>query len=120
MGMPGSETALEELLCRILGDLITQGSVTKIADDLHVGGETQADLLKNWKAVLECFSTADICLTGPKTIIAPREATLLGWIWREGTLKASPHKIASLSACPQPTTVRKCALSLVLTRYSHE
>ena len=34
MGMPGSETALEELLCRVLGDLILQGSVVKLADNL--------------------------------------------------------------------------------------
>jgi len=35
MGMPGSETALEELTCRILGDLAEQGHVAKVADDLH-------------------------------------------------------------------------------------
>ena len=35
MGMPGSETALEEMMCRILGDLIQEGCVTKLADDLH-------------------------------------------------------------------------------------
>ena len=40
MGMPGTETALEELLCRVLGDLITAGEVVKIADDLYMGGST--------------------------------------------------------------------------------
>ena len=34
MGMPGSETALEELMSRALGDLLKDGIVTKIADDL--------------------------------------------------------------------------------------
>ena len=34
MGMPGSETALEELMSRVLGDLLEEGSVSKIADDL--------------------------------------------------------------------------------------
>lgn len=32
MGIPGRETALEELTCRVLDDL--QGCVAKIADDL--------------------------------------------------------------------------------------
>ena len=34
-GMPGSETALEELMCPVLGDLLEEGIVTKIADDLY-------------------------------------------------------------------------------------
>ena len=34
MGMPGSETALEELMSAVLGDLIQQGVVVKLADDL--------------------------------------------------------------------------------------
>ena len=37
MGMPGSETALEELMCRVLGHLIHEGVVAKIADDLYRG-----------------------------------------------------------------------------------
>ena len=35
MGMHGSETALEELMCRILGDLLQEGVVAKLADDLY-------------------------------------------------------------------------------------
>lgn len=40
MGMPGSETALEELTCRVLGNLVQEGIVAKIADDLYCGGNT--------------------------------------------------------------------------------
>ena len=36
MGMPGSETCLEELMSRVLGDLIQEGCVAKIADDLYI------------------------------------------------------------------------------------
>ena len=32
MGMPGSETALEEMMCRVLGDFIEEGFVAKLAD----------------------------------------------------------------------------------------
>ena len=38
MGMPGSETALEELMCRVRGHLLHEGIVVKIADDLYCGG----------------------------------------------------------------------------------
>ena len=35
MEMPGSETTLEEMMCRILGDLIQEGCITNLADDLY-------------------------------------------------------------------------------------
>ena len=40
MDMPGSETALEELMCRVLGDLIHEGVVAKIADDVYCGADS--------------------------------------------------------------------------------
>ena len=43
MGMPGSETALEELMCRVLGPFLKEGIVAKIADDLYCGGNTEAE-----------------------------------------------------------------------------
>ena len=47
MGMPGSETALEELMCRVLGHLQQDGVIAKIADDLYCGGNTPLELLQN-------------------------------------------------------------------------
>ena len=52
MGIPGSEVALEELLCRVLGDLIEEGVVCKIADNLFCGGQTLEELYDNWERVL--------------------------------------------------------------------
>ncbi len=57
MGMPGSETALEELMCRILGDLLQEGVVTKLADDLYCGADTAEDLLDSWGRVLLSLKT---------------------------------------------------------------
>ena len=106
MGMPGSEAALEELLSRILGDLIAKGIVVKLADDLYCGGQTEEELLRNWAEVLKAFYTANIRLTALKTIIAPIETMILGWIWNQGKLRASPHKISALAKCSQPITVK--------------
>ena len=97
MGMPGSETALEQLMCRIVGSLVEEGYVAKIADDLYCGGNSETELLDNWKRVLALLQEAGIKLSASKTVIAPRETTILGWVWRQGTIKASPHKIAPLS-----------------------
>ena len=35
--LPGSETALEELMCRVMGDFLQESSVAKLADDLLWG-----------------------------------------------------------------------------------
>ena len=40
MGMPGSTEHLDELMARIIGDLLQEGSAIKIADDLYTGGNT--------------------------------------------------------------------------------
>ena len=44
MGMPGSESVLKELMSRVLGDLIVEGKVVKIADDLYIGADSLEDL----------------------------------------------------------------------------
>ena len=60
MGMPVSETELEELMCRVLGDLLQDGIVTKLADDLYCGGSTPEELLSNWTKVLQALQKSDM------------------------------------------------------------
>lgn len=106
MGMPGSETALEELMCRVLGDCLQDGIVAKLADDLYCGGNTLDELLSNWRRVLQSLQKCNLKLSPCKTIICPRSTTVLGWIWSQGSLSASPHRIAVLSKCSPPDNVR--------------
>ena len=87
MGMPGSETALEELMCCVLGDLVQEGIVVKIADDLYCGGNTVAELLQNWRRVLGALHTCSIGLSASKTKIVPKTTTILGWVWSQGSLQ---------------------------------
>jgi hypothetical protein len=105
MGMPGSETALEELMCRVLGDLVQEGIVTKLADDLYCGANDLDDLYSNWARILQALDRNNLKLSPGKTVIAPSTVTILGWVWHNGTIKASPHRISTLSTCPPPTTV---------------
>ena len=106
MGMPGSETCLEELMSRVLGDLIQEGCVAKIADDLYVGGNSPIKVLDNWRGVLALLQKNSLRLSAAKTIICPRKAIVLGWVWSNGTLQASPHKLAALSSVEPPSTVQ--------------
>ena len=80
MSMPGSETALEEMICRVLGDLIQEGCVTKLADDLYCGGDSPEALLSNWRHVLESLDRCNLRLSATKTIICPKSTTIHGWI----------------------------------------
>ncbi|KAJ8369657.1 hypothetical protein SKAU_G00096850 [Synaphobranchus kaupii] len=105
MGMPGSETALEELMCRVLGPLLQEGIVAKIADDLYCGGDTPQELFHNWKRILQALYKCDLRLSASKMVITPKSTTILGWIWCAGTLTASPHRVNTLAACPAPDTV---------------
>ena len=91
MGMPGSETALEELMCRILGDYLQEGFVAKLADNLFCGGYTPDELLQNWERVLESLQKCGICLSLIKTVICPKTITVLGWKWSQGCISASPR-----------------------------
>ena len=126
MGMPGSETCLEELMSRVLGSLIQEGCVAKIADDLYIGGNTPGEVLHHWRRVLSLLKQNNLRLSASKTIICPRKAVVLGWIWSNGTLQASPHKLAALSAVAPPSTVQGLrsfigsykVLSRVLPKYA--
>ena len=107
MGMPGSETALEQMMSMVVGDLVAEGVMAKIADDLFVGGETPEQLLYNYSRMLSALDKANLGLSPSKTQIAPLSTTVLGWIWSNGNLSASPHRIATLSTCAFPTTVKQ-------------
>ena len=126
MGMPGTETALEELLSRILGHLVSSGGVAKIADDLMVGGDTPENVLEIWRQVLDALKQNGLKLSATKTICLPESMMILGWIWRKGKLSASPHKVSVLKAVEPPSTVGKLRsyvgsykfLSRVIPHYS--
>lgn len=105
MGMPGSETALEELTCRVLGQLVQEGIVAKIVDDLYCGGNTPEQLIHNWERVLDALQKNSLNLSASKTIIAPSQATILGCTWQLGTIRANKHRISTLSSCDPPQTV---------------
>ena len=107
IAMPGSETALEEVMCRVLGPLLRDGSVAKIADDLYCGGNTPQELLHNWKRVLQALHKSNLRLSAHKTIISPKTTTILGWIWNAGSLSASPHRLNILTTYPEPNTVAR-------------
>ena len=106
MGMPGSETALEEMMCRVLGDFIEEGFMAKLADDLYCSGDTPEALLNNLRRVLQVLDRCNLYLSPTKTVICSNTTSVLDWIWSRGRLSASLHRIAALASYPPPSTVR--------------
>ena len=45
-------------------------------------------------------------LSPTKTTIAPKSTTILGWTWSDGTICATPHRVATLSSCALPHNVK--------------
>ena len=93
-------------MCRVLGDCLQNGIAAKLADDLYCGADSPEALLENWRRILQALQKCNLHLSPSKTLICPHSTTILGWIWTEGRLSASPHRIATLSSCPPPDTVR--------------
>ena len=106
MGLPGSEAALEEILNRVLGDLIQEGKVAKLADDLYVGSNSTEGLLDTWRQVLMKLHLNGFKLSPAKTICNPISTTILGWLWEQGTIRATPHRLNALTLCTPPETVK--------------
>ena len=102
--MPGSETALKEMTCRVLGDFTEEGFMAKLADDLYCGGDTPEALLNNWQCVLQALDCCNLRLSSTKMVT--KTTSILGWIWSQGRLSANPHRIAALALCPPFSTVK--------------
>ena len=104
MGMPGSSEYLHELMSRVLGDFVQEGFVILLADDIHVCGNSEEEILFNWERVLERLSANNLSLSAKKTVVCPLRTTILGWQWNAGTLTPSAHKISALALVEPPQT----------------
>ena len=62
----------------VLGDLLQDSVVAKIADDLYCGADTPLELVHNWKRVLQVLHRCDLHLSASKTVINPGFTTILG------------------------------------------
>ena len=101
MGMPGSETCLEEQKTSSKRAVLPKSLTTSM-----LGRNSPIKVLDNWRRVLALLQKNNLCLSAGKTIICPRKAIVLGWMWSNGTLQASPHKLAALSSVEPPSTVQ--------------
>ena len=107
MGLPGSEAALDELLSRIFGDIIKEGRMIKMCDDLYVGSNTIDSLASTWEEVLERLLKNGLKLSTDKTVICPTTTVILGWQWNNGFITPTTHRMNALAACNLPKSVKE-------------
>ena len=80
MGMPGSESALEEVMSRVLGNMIQAGQVVKLADNLYCGANSLSELCYIWENLLRSLSRNNIHLSPKQTVINPKSTNILRWV----------------------------------------
>ena len=107
MGLRNTSKYLDEILFRVLGDLIARQIVVKIADDLIIEANTIDKLFSNYTDVLQRLWENNLCLAADKATICPKSLNIIGWVWKEGTLQSDPHKINPLKTCQQTQTVKQ-------------
>lgn len=117
MGLLGKETALEEPMSRLLGHLLQQGKISKLADD-NVGTNTRQQLLQNRSEVSQILHCTGIGLSLTKTVAAPKATTILEWIWHKDTLTATSYYQGPLNLCRYIQSFKPCNTPLVNKAYA--
>ena len=57
------------LMCCVLGDLLQDSFITKIADDQYCRGNSSEQLLHSWSRVLHVLQQNNVCLSASKNVI---------------------------------------------------
>ena len=92
-GLAGMAEEFDELMSKILKEEMREGICTKIVDDCYMGGATQMETAKNYERIVKKLYNANMKITPEKTFIFPKQADVLGWVWKEGGfLQPSPHR----------------------------
>ena len=98
-GLLGMDVYQDELMQKLFRDLILQGKLITLADNVYLG----ANMIQ--EEVLQCCELANIRVKPPKLTINIISTDILGLHWSEGMLSPSPHKLEPLAQCSPPKTV---------------
>ena len=90
-GLLGSDVELEQLLCRVLGQAITDGYCVAIRDDIIIGGNTIDEALSNYEKVLQQFDKNNLKLSPNKVRIFPIDTEVYGYRVKNGCIEPSEH-----------------------------
>ena len=89
-GLIGQSEELDELMAKILKEEMQEGIITKIQDDIVIGGDTQLEAAQNYARLLNKLHLANLRVEPQKVVIFPDSADIAGWIWKKVEPSQSP------------------------------
>ena len=95
-GLLNSETELDELVSRVLGDEILSGFCHAERDDIIIGGDTIDKTIDNWNTVLTKLNDNNLKVAASKVKIFPKDIEVFGHRIIDGKVHPSDHIITSL------------------------
>ena len=101
-----SEDAYEKL-ARVFHEELRAGNMTRMADGLHVLGDSMEELLANYTRCLQLISDNGFTLKPSKAEICPRTSYLFGWKLTDGEWSPTEHTISALASFSKPKTVKQ-------------
>ena len=104
-GLLGMDVYQDEMMQKMFGDLILQGKVITLADNVYLGASTIQGMQDILEELLSRCEAANIKIKPSKVTINIKTADILGLHWSAGTLSPSPHKLEPLAHCEPPKTV---------------
>ena len=106
MGLLGMDVVQDELTDKLFGDLVLEGKVCKIADNVYFGGETVDEMISVLKIILDRCMAASLRIKPSSLSLNIQSADILGLHWNRGTLSPSKHKLDPLAQCDKPKTIK--------------
>ena len=96
-----------EKLARIFGQDIRAGRMTRMADGLHVLGDTVDELLVNYERCLSLLQYCGLTIKPSKVEICPKKSVLFGWKLEDGFWAPTNHTTSALASFQRPKTVNQ-------------
>ena len=95
-GLLGSDVELEQLICRVLGEDMSDGHCTALRDDIIVGGDSVDEATANFASVLEKLHLNNLKLSPNKIRIFPSDTDIYGYRVKDGCILPSDHSVKTL------------------------
>ena len=108
-GLLNSETELDELIGRVLGDEILAGICYAERDDIIIGGNTIDETIENWNTVLTNINNSNLKISPNKVKLFPKDIEVFGHRIINGEVHPSQHILTSLgkSSIDELSTVKQ-------------
>ena len=106
-GLLNSGEHAYERLGRIFGDMCAREQMTRMADGLYILADTYADLLDNFREVLQRLKISNLTIKPSKVVVCPNDIILFGWRKCGDAWSPTAHTTLPLVNAQLPNTVKQ-------------